>query len=57
MIYFLLSFIIVALFLGICLAKMAKGSNDDCMTNEYYNEKVKELPVESEEIPWGELRS
>ncbi len=57
MIYFLLSFIIVALILAYCLAKMAKDSNDDCMSDELYNEKVKELPVETDEIPWGELRS
>ncbi len=54
--FFGLSFIIVALFLGICLAKMAK-TNDDCMTEIGHQPPVKEIPVETDEIPWGELRS
>jgi hypothetical protein len=57
MIYFLLSFIIVALVLAYCLARIAHESNDDCMTDEMYNQNVKELPVESDEIEWGKLRS
>ncbi len=56
MIYFLLSFIIVALILGYCLAKMAKGSNDDCMTNEYYDQQA-DKPVESDEIEWPKVAS
>ncbi len=55
LLFFGLSFIIVALVLGICLAKMAK-TDDDCMTDEGYNPPAIK-PVETKEIPWGELRS
>ncbi len=55
LLFFGLSFIIVALVLGICLAKMAK-TDDDCMT-EIGHQPPPIKPVETKEIPWGDLRS